>query len=121
MAAPLPMPPEMFQDVTVTRPSGGSYVSGRWVDGLNSSLAIVASVQPDRARPNELLHLPEGDRAREGIRLYTETSLRTSNEADGTPADLIEWQGEQWEVVRVESWPLHISHYKVLALRIGRQ
>jgi hypothetical protein len=121
MVAPLPRPPEMFQSVAVTRPTAGSYVSGRWVPGSTGAVTVIASVQPDRARPDELLHLPEGDRAREGIRLYTDTHLYTSDEASGTPADLVEWQGEQWEVVRVESWPLHIGHYKVLALRIGRQ
>ena len=121
MSAPIPMPPEMFQSVDVTRYAAGSYVSGRWVEGATSVLSITASVQPDRARPDELLHLPEADRAREAIRLYTTATLRTSDESAGIQADEVVWEGEQWEVHKVESWPLNMTHQKVLALRVARQ
>jgi len=110
----------MFATVTITRRAAGSYVDGRWAGGASSSLSIVASVQPDRPRPDELLHLPEGDRAREGLRLYTATEVRTANETNNTPADMVTWAGEQWEVVKVEKWPASIAHYKALCLRVSR-
>jgi hypothetical protein len=120
MSCSIPTPDAMFTSVTVTRAAAGSYVDGRWVAGSTSTLTVTASAQPHRARPDELLHLPEADRTRESLRLYTETELQTADEETQTPADLVTWDGEQWEVVRVESWPLGLAHYKAIALRVAR-
>lgn len=117
----LQQPPEMFTSVTITRSVAGSYTDGRWVAGSTSELTITASIQQQRPRPDELLHLPEGDRTREAVRIYTDTALQTANEDTGIVADFLTWDGEQWEVVRVETWTLGICHFKALALRVSRQ
>lgn len=116
----LQRPPNMFTSATITRSAAGSYVDGRFVDGATEEISIVASIQQDRPRPDELLHLPESDRTREAVRIYTNTALRTANETNGTIADYLTWDGEQWEVVKVESWVLGIVHYKAIALRVSR-
>lgn len=117
----LPTPDEIFGTYSITRHAAGSYASGRWVAGGTTLLTIMASVQQDRPRPDELLHLPEGYRAREAVRIYTETELRTANEANGTLADFLTHKGESWEVVKVEAWGHGILHYKATALRVARQ
>lgn len=117
----LPTPPEMFGSATITRSAAGSYSAGRWVAGGTSAITITASIQQYRPRPDELQHLSEGDRAREAVRIYTSTQLKTANETDGTLADFLTRNGEQWEVVSVESWGHGIQHYKAIALRVARQ
>ena len=49
-----------------------------------------------------------------------ETEVRTANETNGTPADMVTWAGEQWEVVKVETWPGSIAHHKALCMRVSR-
>lgn len=115
----LPMPPEMFQDITVKRYSGaGSYVNGTWSPGTSGNVTVRASVQP--LRPNELLHLPEGDRTRAGVKIYSDAELQTADEATGIAADEVTWDGEQWEVQKVSSHFLGLAHYKAIALRRER-
>lgn len=116
----LPNCPGVFATVTVTRSGAGSYINGRWAAGVASQFSISASIQPAKMKHEELLHLPEGDRNRSALRVYTPTELRSANEADGTPADFIAWDGEQWEVVKVDVWTLGIAHCKALALRVRR-
>ena len=110
----------MFVSVAVTRSAAGSYVNGRWVAGSTTALSVTASVQPVKLKHDELLHLPAGDRNRAAIRVYTPSELRSANETDGTPADFVTWDGEQWEVVKVDAWTLGIAHYKAIALRVSR-
>lgn len=88
--------------VQVTRTSPGSYVKGVHQPGESSTFGIVASVQPASGR--DLLRLEEGQRTRETITVFTPDDLRTADEAAGTPADRIEWQGSLYEVQLVENW-----------------
>ena len=117
---PLQTPSDMFTTATVTRAAAGSYVDGRWVAGSNSQFSITGSIQPAKMKHEELLHLPEGDRNRSAIRVYTATELRAANETNQTLADFVTWDGEQWEVVKVDVWTLGICHYKAMALRVRR-
>lgn len=120
MTCELPTPAKMFTAVSVTRSGAGSYVDGRWVAGSTSQFSITASMQPVKLKHNELLHLPEGDRNRSAVRVYTATELRAANEDNGTISDFVTWEGEQWEVVKVDVWSLGIAHYKAIALRVSR-
>lgn len=88
--------------VTVTRTVAGTYVKGVHQPGESSSFGITASVQPASGR--DLLRLEEGQRTRETITVFTPDDLRTTDEATGTPADRIEWQGSTYEVQVVENW-----------------
>lgn len=110
----------MFTTVTVTRSAAGGYVSGRWSAGATSTFDVTASIQPVKLRHDELQHLPEGDRNRSAIRVYTATELHSESEAGGTLADFVTWDGEQWEIFKVDIWTLGITHYKALALRVLR-
>jgi len=108
----------MFTGMTALRSAAGVYTSGKWVPGAESTIDLVGSAQP--ATPNELLQLPEGDRTRATIAVWTNTALYTANEGTATPPDRIVWAGEQWEVQKVNQWDLGLAHCHVLATRVER-
>lgn len=71
-------------------------------------------VQP--ATPRELERLPEGDRDRESITVYSRDPLRMgqrpASDSGGPAADVILWQGQRYEVASVEPWS---GYVRVLA------
>lgn len=98
-----------------TRFGAGSYVSGVWVEGVPEAISLTASVLPTSGK--ELQFLPEGRRERASLTLYTSFELRASG--PGVNADLVEIDGEQWEVVRVEAWRNGIlPHTKAIVQRV---
>lgn len=88
--------------VKLIRSAPGSYDKGRYVPGATTELEIVASVQPAGGR--DLQRLPEGQRTRETIAVWSPNEIRTANDAAGAAADRIEWQGRTYEVQLVEPW-----------------
>ena len=116
--ATLQMPSGMFTDVTLTSYAAGSYASGRWSAGASSTSTISASVQP--AGPRDLMHLPEGDRTKGAVKLYTDSELSEGNESTGLQPDQIMWNGEQWEVQKVWRNALGLGHHKGMAIRVER-
>lgn len=91
---------------TITRYAPGAYVNGRWVDGESTTLTIRGSIQPARGR--DLRRLPEGQRVSGAVAIYTATTLRTASEASdaggASRADVLHWQGRDWEVSVVDVW-----------------
>lgn len=116
--ATLQMPSDMFTDVTLTSYAAGSYTSGRWSAGASSTSTISASVQP--AGPRDLMHLPEGDRTKAAVKLYTDSELSEGDESSGLVPDQITWNGEQWEIQKVWRNALGIGHHKGMAIRVER-
>ncbi len=122
----LPTPAGMFTAVPLKRwPAGGHYDAvGAWVEGgAPTTSTITASVQPvDLADTNELLHLAEGDRTKESVKIYTRTELKMGKEGTtGQTPDEITWLGAQWQVKRVFPNILGIAHYKAIAVRLDIQ
>jgi len=102
--------------MTVYRSAGGDYNDvGEWeASGLDTSFAIVGSVQPLSGRDRELL--PEGVRSDQVVKIYTETALRTDSEDDGTKADQISDLGSRFKVISVEQHGEGVlDHYRVIA------
>jgi hypothetical protein len=98
--------------VPVTR-TAVSFVNGRAQQGAPDEFEIEAAVQP--ATPKELARLPEGQRSREVIAVYTETELRIGG--PGAAADRIGHAGATYEVHSVERWDVG-GFYKALAARL---
>ncbi len=96
---------------TVTRPAG-SFTAGRWVEGTATTFEIVANIQP--ATPKELERLPEGQRTREVIAVWTDTELKTATVPVGSRGDRIAYGGASYEVQAVERWELG-GYWKALA------
>ena len=103
--------------ITIKRGSQGSWSNGRHTAGSVTTIPnVVASFQP--LRGSELEMLPEGDRTRRSGKVYTATELHAENRLGGVPADLIEFDGDTWEVQTVEKhhWG---EYWKALVLRVG--
>jgi hypothetical protein len=83
---------------------------GRPVTGSPTTSTIYASVQPAPGR--QLEHLPEGLRSRVVMIAYTDTELRTADQATGLPADELVYQGATYLVERVARWTELIPHYE---------
>ena len=104
--------------ITRRRPAAGSYVDGRWVAAGTTDVPLLASVQPMRGR--DLERLDEGQRARDGRRLYLEgrDQLRTADQHAGTNADQVLIDGAWFEVVHVDDSHHLIAHTRAYALRL---
>ena len=106
-------------EVTLVRSSEGGYVSGTWVDGIKEESQFLANVQPLR-KGTELMSIPEADRTRELIKLYTTTECYPVVEGDAKlKADLIVYDNKTYEVLSVSSYKMGIlDHYRVVAARL---
>lgn len=82
----------------------------------NTAHTMTASVQPLRARERELL--PEGQRSKEAIKIYTTTQLYTVREQDKKKADKVDWEGRTFEVASVETYTdeKDLPHYRAAAV-----
>jgi len=105
---------------TLIRKSGGTYVSGRWVEGTETRTPIKVSVQhrevegsTDRREP-----LPENERSESGVTMYTSTELKPGGRP-GIEADRVEVDGTIYEIKTVEAWKNGlINHYKATAAEV---
>ena len=88
--------------VSCTRFAAGYTVNGRSVPGAPIPFTIYAVIEPLAGR--ELLILPEGERSKESVKIYTDTRLQTINETGMIKADRVSWQGRQFEVRNVKIW-----------------
>lgn len=96
-------------------------VKGKRVDDVWTEFTISGSVQP--LRPDEVLDEGVGgERNRHGVRVYSDTLLRTADQRTGLKADRIIIDGEEFEVQTVENWTRHSlqqKHYKSTCMRIN--
>lgn len=107
--------------ITVTRYESGAYsdTTGNWVRGApvdDSPISVDAHVQP--ATPKEILQLPENERSREAIAIYTVDKLLTSDKAAGIEADVVTWLGRSYRVLVVEDWTTQAQYAKAIATRV---
>lgn len=101
----------------VTRTAAGTYVGGSYVPGATVSLTVEAVVVPASGR--QLERLPEGQRSKDTIAIYSPTELRTAS-VDGPPADRLTWQGASYEVQSVKPWNEAGGFFEALAVRTGQ-
>lgn len=105
--------------LTLTRRTPGEYVDGRFEKGVQDVSQIDGSVQP--LRPNEILLVEEGRRSRAAFKVYTTAELRTGNEKDGLDADIVTFEGFNFEVHQVERWRLPgstLEHFKATLIKV---
>ena len=105
------------ETLTVERYAAGTWVEGVFTKGVQSILNVEASVQP--LRGNEIKLLPEHRRTAEAIKIYTETKMRTTDELNQLPADVITHDGKRFEIHKVENWFIgtDIPYYKAIAIK----
>ncbi|HCU25441.1 MAG TPA: hypothetical protein DF383_10530 [Deltaproteobacteria bacterium] len=106
------------QTLTVRRKATGEYVNGEYQPGAESTFQAVLSVQP--LSDKERINLPEGQRNKRILKGYSDTALQVADEATGAMGDRIEFDGTDFEVTRVASWPGDLTHWKVELAEVNR-
>jgi hypothetical protein len=102
--------------ITTGAKSGGSYDGkGRWAAGaVDEPIPIEANVQPLNGR--EILQLPESDRTRQTLKIYSDEAL---------PANSIvtrSFDGLKYEVLKRDHWIFqNIPHYKAFVALVDNQ
>lgn len=106
--------------VVIQRPAPGAYVNGRWTEGQKTTLEIYANVQPGRMKYSEIISLPEADRTKETIKIYTTSEIRTLREGENAhQADLVEWDGKLFEIRMVRHYQMGVlDHYEAVGVRV---
>ena len=96
----------------------GSYVNGSWVAG--STVEVVREVNIQPFKDEELLLLPEADRAREWYKLYcAEDLIADKPGASGTIADEFIWNGDRYKVMKVKRYQMQtLDHFRAMAARL---
>jgi hypothetical protein len=108
-------PSEIFADFNKKSFVEGSIVNGVWVDGATAVTTILASVQP--ANGKDLLILPEGERLKAVIKIWTDETLAIAS--GKIKADQIQFNSEWYEVHNIKKNDLGIGHYEALAVKVN--
>lgn len=103
---------------TVTRSAPGVIGSdGRLVPGSQSTFSILASVQPMTGR--DLLRLPEGQRTKENLKIWSQTQLFTSGA--GQDPDTVAVDDADFQVQMCRRWGPNGNYWYAEASKVGRE
>lgn len=96
--------------LAITRATGGAMVNGIWIPGTPITIMIDASVQPATGMARvvggqDMESNDEGQSTVDVRQLYTTTQLFARSSVTQDP-DLVNFEGSQWTVFRVEEWNL---------------
>ena len=104
--------------ILVRRFGGGAYDgTGRFSGNASFDTPTTAVVQP--STPKEIQQLPENQRTKEAITVWTRNPLLTSDVAAKTKADHVLWLGKIYEVQVVADWSSQAQYAEAVATRIG--
>lgn len=109
------------RDYPVVRASSVSgYVDGEYIFASEEIIKIRANIQPSTASYRTKL-LPEGDRNKEAITIYSNDWLYTAKSGTNTPiaCDLIIYRGARWEVVVARPYGNLGEHCEALAIKLN--
>lgn len=102
--------------ITILRALPGAWVNGRWVAGSVVSVEIEANVQPMRG--HELVVLPESDRTKESIKVYSVETLKTLEEVSQEEADVVVWEGKKFRATKTMTYKMGVlDHTKTICVR----
>lgn len=109
--------------LTVLRRTAGSYDdNGRYVEGTETPIKVEANVQP-ASKWGDVQRLPEGERSRPMLVMYTADVIRIRQEGEnGWDGDLLEWiDGQTYEAFDLRQYRMGtLNHDKVLLVRVER-
>lgn len=104
-------------EIIILRKGEGQWVHGRWVDGLETEFTIEANVQP--AKGYELIPMPEADRSKDWIKVYSVDRLNSVQEGDAIPADIVIWEGNRYQVYNCKTYRMGVlDHTKSMCVRL---
>lgn len=104
----------------VTRTQASTYVNGRPVPGTSEVVQVVCNVQPV-LKSSDTLMLPEADRSKACLKVYTNGgALKSLREGgNGLSADRFYWDGDLYEVMKVISYKMGtLDHFKAVCMRV---
>lgn len=106
------------EKITIKREAaGGEYVDGHYVPASDESPAPTAKASIQPLTGKEIIQLPESDRIRQPIRIYTDYQLNTK--------DIVvrKSDSKEYEIQSVENWaPFgRLQHYKGVGLLVDAQ
>lgn len=104
----------------VTRTTASTYVNGRAVPGTSMTVQVVCNVQPV-LKTSDTLMLPEADRSKACLKVYTNGGeLKSLKEGgNGWTADRFYWKGDLYEVMKVISYDMGVlNHFKAVCMRV---
>jgi hypothetical protein len=106
---------------SVTRAAPGNFGTvedGRYSAAPTTTLQVKASIQP--VSEKDLQRLPEGERSINRIVVFTATALQTSQAPDGPPADIITWNGKQYQIEDSDTWAEMAGYNRYVARKVGQ-
>lgn len=103
--------------IRILRKGKGEYIAGIWQSSPETEVVLEANVQPMQFK--EIMLLPESERTKEWIKIYSVEPLRTGNESNtGWEADIVEWDGEKYRVMKCRRYQMGVlDHYHSIAAR----
>ena len=103
--------------ITIIRASAGDWVDGYRVKGSTTEITLEANVQP--LKGSELLALPESDRTKESIKIYSVETLKTVDEYSQEEADIVVWNGKKFKAAMTMTYQMGIlDHTKTICFRM---
>lgn len=103
--------------LTLSRYALGSFSTGDYVKASPTTVVVQANVQPMKDR--EILQMPEADRTKIWLKVYSASEIR-SNKEGAYDADRFEWQGDTFQVERVQNYSMGIlNHWRATACKIS--
>ena len=106
--------------VTLKRTNvAGAYsdVTGKWVPATSTDVVIKCQVQPFKF--SQTLMLPEADRTKDWLNIWSASEIRKMAEGEGGhDADTFTWHGTTYKVMAIKMWEGH--HYHAHACAIGK-
>lgn len=105
-------------DHTIRGQSAGAYVDGEWTPGAETSRTVKALVYPMSGL--ELMRLPENERQQGLVTIFAPVPLQTASQSAATPAEVLEFNGSDYEIDRIEAWTSHGNYWQGRAALKGR-
>jgi hypothetical protein len=95
--------------------ANGSYIKGRWQEGIETEFSFSSSVQP--LKGSQLESLPEGRRNSKSYNLFTDKLMNCL--LDEKNPDIVIIFNERYEVFKREKWQNRIvPHYYYIVIKI---
>ncbi len=88
--------------VQVERTTPGNYVDGIYVSGTTSIFNTLVS--PQQPSPKQLEVLPEGERDKDVMLFISKRFLRTVDDDNELPADVVLFKGERYRIIQLADW-----------------
>jgi len=102
----------MNRTVKVLRRGPVRYVEGRILQDQTEEISVAGNIQPER----NIILIREvfGSHIEAALKIYTNERLRTQEK--GCDADVVLYDGREWEVSQVRRYEDVIPHYKTIAI-----